>query len=100
MECVNLLADNGVEHVVLKGPIFALQAYHNLSLRQFSDLDILIHPKDFPKVYDLLEASGFVPKHKLGRKQKNSGFGHTTNIPSISREILLKSIGMLPLEKI
>ena len=69
MECVNILADHGIEHVVLKGPIFAVQAYPNLSLRQFSDLDILIHPKDFPKVYDLLEASGYEPKQKLGRKQ-------------------------------
>ena len=69
VECVNLLADHGIEHVVLKGPIFAVQAYPNLSLRQFSDLDILIHPKDFSKVYDLLEASGYEPKQKLGRKQ-------------------------------
>ena len=69
VECVNLLADHGIEHVVLKGPIFAVQAYPNLSLRQFSDLDILIHPKDFPKVYDLLEASGYEPKQKFGGKQ-------------------------------
>ena len=70
VECVDLLVKNEIEYCVLKGAIFAIQAYDDLSLRQFSDLDILIHPKDFPRVYALLEEARYAPKIKLGKKQQ------------------------------
>ena len=68
IKCVELLANNGIECVVLKGPIYAMQAYGAVTLRQYADLDILIHQIDFPKTYDLLEQSGYVPAFKLDRK--------------------------------
>ena len=70
INCVELLANNGIECVVLKGPIYAIQAYAALGLRQYTDLDILIHRIDFPKAYDLLEKSGYVPAFKLDKKLK------------------------------
>ncbi len=55
---VDLLAENEIECLVLKGPAIALQVYGELALRAFSDIDILIRQKDFSAVYDLLIQSG------------------------------------------
>ena len=71
VQCVEALTSNGIETIILKGPILALQAYGDLNMRQFSDLDILIHQTDFPKVYDLLVKSGYTPVFKLDDRQKN-----------------------------
>ena len=70
VECTELLSNNGIECIVLKGPVYAIQAYGDLTLRQFSDLDILIHQVDFPKAYNLLEQSRYDPIFKLNDKQK------------------------------
>ncbi len=70
IQCVELLEENGINCINLKGPVLALQAYGDLKLRQFSDLDILIHPMDFPKAYDVLEQAGYSPSFKLDEKQR------------------------------
>jgi hypothetical protein len=70
VQFVELLSDHEIECVILKGPAFALQAYGDITLRQFSDLDILIHENDFPRVYDLLLQFGYIPISKLGSKQQ------------------------------
>jgi hypothetical protein len=45
--------------LAMKGPVLAMQAYGALSLRQFGDLDILIHPQDFRLAYELLTHMGY-----------------------------------------
>ena len=42
-----------------KGPALAMIAYGNLSLRQFGDLDILVHQRDYLTIRDLLLAQGY-----------------------------------------
>lgn len=69
IQLANLLADKGIDFVVLKGPVYALQAFGDLAFRQFADLDILIHIDDFSSVYALLIQSGYSPAFKLGPKQ-------------------------------
>jgi hypothetical protein len=44
--------------VPFKGPALAVQAYGDLSLRQYDDLDLLIHEADVPRAYQLLIANG------------------------------------------
>ena len=51
---LNLLAAHDIAAVPFKGPTLAAIAYGDISLRQFSDLDILIHERDFLKTRDLL----------------------------------------------
>jgi hypothetical protein len=55
----------GISAVPLRGPALAAFAYGNLSLRQFSDLDILIHRHDVPKAKDLLISQGYQPIFSL-----------------------------------
>ncbi|MDQ3472225.1 MAG: nucleotidyltransferase family protein [Acidobacteriota bacterium] len=54
-----LFVDNDIRAVPYKGPTLALQLYGNVALRQFSDLDILVHPRDVLRARDLLLAEGY-----------------------------------------
>lgn len=47
LEIVRTLTAAGIPVLPFKGPLLAMQAYGNLSLRQFVDLDILVQPKHF-----------------------------------------------------
>jgi hypothetical protein len=58
---LDLLAEAGIEAMPFKGPALAIQAYGDLSMRSFCDLDILIHEKDFDRVYKLLVDNRFTP---------------------------------------
>ena len=44
-----------------KGTILAESIYGDLSLREFSDLDIIVHDADVSKVEDILTRDGYVP---------------------------------------
>ena len=51
----------GIFAVPYKGPLLATQAYGNLAMRQFSDLDFAIRQRDLPRAAALLKASGYNP---------------------------------------
>lgn len=55
----------GVAALPYKGPALALDAYGDLTLRQFGDLDILIRPDDLRAATGLLSAAGYVPEFEL-----------------------------------
>ena len=57
---LSLLAEHNVAAVPFKGPTLAAIAYGDISLRQFSDLDILIHERDFLKTRDLLLGDRYI----------------------------------------
>ena len=54
-----LLEDNGIEVLNWKGPTLALQAYGDLSLRQFQDIDTLVKKEDLEKAKAVLLENGF-----------------------------------------
>ncbi len=78
-EVVDLLDSERIPSVPLKGPVLAATAYGNLSLRQFGDLDILVHRQDVLKAKNLLTSAGYVnsfgltteAEHALIRYQKD-----------------------------
>src|SRR5215207_3754046 len=49
LKLLTLLAAAGVEAVPFKGPLLALSAYGDSSMRQFADLDLLVRPADVPR---------------------------------------------------
>jgi Uncharacterised nucleotidyltransferase len=59
----SLLAAAGVPAVSFKGPVLAAMAYGSIELRQFVDLDILVHQTDLPRVADVLTAEGYLSPH-------------------------------------
>lgn len=70
VELAGLLNGAGIEFLVLKGPVMALQAYGDLALRPYTDLDILIRARDFARAYDLLLQSGYEPASKIDPMQR------------------------------
>ena len=76
-----LFADNDVEAVPYKGPALALQLYGNVALRQFSDLDILVHPRDVFRARDLLLAEGYSPLPQLTDGQQAVLLRTQCNLP-------------------
>ncbi len=56
--------------VPLKGPILAATVYDNLALREFIDLDVLVHTQDVPKAKELLTSLGYRPDYQLTPAQE------------------------------
>lgn len=66
------LESRGIEAIPLKGPCLALQAYGDVRLRGFRDLDFLIRAGDVPAVERRLIASGYETKSaKLEPRKKD-----------------------------
>ena len=65
-----LFEDHGIPAVPFKGPVLASSIYGDLSLRQFSDLDVLINKQEFNKVKGLLLSHGYVPIYRLNNPQE------------------------------
>jgi hypothetical protein len=62
LEVLDLLANSGLEAMPFKGPVLAVQAYGDLSMRSYGDLDILIHANDLSRINLTLTEQGYVPK--------------------------------------
>jgi len=55
---LNLFESHSIPAIPFKGPVLAVSAYGNLSLRQIGDLDILVRERDFHKAKELLLDQG------------------------------------------
>jgi Uncharacterised nucleotidyltransferase len=62
---INLLSENGIRAIPFKGPSLALEAFGDLSSREFGDLDLLLRPADMAKARELLESRGYRPEIKM-----------------------------------
>lgn len=61
--------EDNIECVPLKGPVLSEQLYGDISLRIFSDLDILVPEKKAFQAFNLLISKGFTPELNLNKKQ-------------------------------
>ena len=59
---LKLFAKSKIAAIPFKGIILAIVAYQDFSLREISDLDILVSQKDFDRAKDLLIQQGFAVK--------------------------------------
>lgn len=66
----------GIACFPFKGPVLSAQIYHNLALREYSDLDVLIHPSDVLKTRDILIEQGYRVWSPPHRNHKASRFSH------------------------
>ena len=69
-QVIELLSTNGIEVIPFKGSALAVQAYGDISLRNFCDLDLLIHTEDFCKIYEVLTTAGFCCCFPLTKRMK------------------------------
>jgi hypothetical protein len=76
IKLLHLFKDNGIAAIPFKGPVLAASAYGNLTLREFCDLDILVHERDFLKARELLILHGYQPHQEFDWEQS---FAHSDN---------------------
>jgi hypothetical protein len=55
-------ASNSIHGIPYKGPVLAVQAYGDITAREFDDLDIIVRQRDIPKAHELLMALGYQPR--------------------------------------
>lgn len=59
----------GIPAIPFKGPILALEAYQNLALREFRDLDFLLHDNDVDRAMPILRHLGYERQLKVTESQ-------------------------------
>jgi Uncharacterised nucleotidyltransferase len=64
--------DHGIVALPYKGPVLAAMLYGNVTLRQYSDLDILIRPADLALSRRVLAESGLTPASPLTSRQEKA----------------------------
>jgi hypothetical protein len=69
LKILGLMEEEDILAVPFKGPVLATSIFGDITLRQFSDLDILIHPNHALKARNVLTANGYRPEIELDDKQ-------------------------------
>src|SRR6266850_3896425 len=67
---INLFAASGIEAIPYKGPLLALFAYGDLTLRRFVDLDIMVRKDDVLQARQLMLADGYNAAKSLSLSQQ------------------------------
>jgi len=62
---LDALARQGIDAIPFKGPVAAIQAYGDIGLRAFRDLDFLIHEADLPRALPILADLGYARQKAL-----------------------------------
>ena len=75
----------GIAALPYKGPVLAEILYGNVTMRQFSDLDLLIHSSDLPRIKSALAELGYEPGIELTEREHRdylkSGYEYTFDGP-------------------
>lgn len=75
------LAAAGIAFMPIKGPSLTVAAYGDLSLRQFSDLDVVIHSRDLNRTRALLRDDGYVPVNVVPESLDDLVLGSDYHLP-------------------
>jgi hypothetical protein len=62
----------GIVAIPYKGPALSASVYGNLALREFYDLDILVHRSDVSKAKEVLTSMGYHARYQLTRAQETA----------------------------
>jgi hypothetical protein len=71
---LDALGRAGVEAIPYKGPALAVEAYGDIALRQFLDLDIIVRPRDVGRATEALKRVGFEPHFVLKGAREEEAF--------------------------
>lgn len=69
-----------IEAIPYKGPIAALQAYRDIGLREFMDLDIMVRQRDVPQITEILRTAGY-PSQSSTETENPAPTGSREKIP-------------------
>ena len=68
---LDILDANNIKAITFKGPVTAISAYGDLSLRTFSDLDLLVHPDDFLTLREIAINHGYECDKLMALSERN-----------------------------
>lgn len=63
IKITDLLHNEGIRAMPYKGPVLAVQAYGDVALREFEDLDIILGQRDMASVNEIAKNLGYRPQH-------------------------------------
>lgn len=69
---LNALTTAGIEVMPYKGLALAEAIYGDIALRQAGDIDLLVRPRDFARVRDVVREFGYVPHFNLSLQQEGA----------------------------
>jgi hypothetical protein len=75
----------GIAAVPFKGPVLAISVYGDVALRQFCDLDILIHRRDVITARDVLNSANYANSYGIGPAQEAALIGLQKDLQLTSR---------------
>jgi len=62
IQVLQLFREKGIEAASYKGPVLAAQAYGDVALREFEDVDIVLRQRDLPVAHQVIVGMGYQPK--------------------------------------
>ena len=63
IKILDLFRSQGIHAIPYKGPVLAVQAYDDVTLREFEDLDVVLRQSDLPKAHEVMLGLGYRPKY-------------------------------------
>lgn len=72
---LRMFADAGIDVIILKGGALAEIVYHDIGLRPFSDVDILIREDDLKRAKEVMIKIGYVLDERISPEAHNEEFG-------------------------
>jgi len=85
IKILTLLDSHGIGAVPLKGPVLAGLAYGDVALRQFEDLDILVHKTDALKARELLYSSDYADEFRARPDAAKALLSYQLHLSLLSR---------------
>lgn len=76
LKVLDLFRDHGISVIPYKGPTLDVLGYQDRSLRQFCDLDLIIHRRDVLKAKGILLAQGFQAEIPLSPGEESAYLQH------------------------
>ncbi|EKU97455.1 hypothetical protein Lepto7375DRAFT_6646 [Leptolyngbya sp. PCC 7375] len=67
---LDILKKHQIDAITFKGPMTAMVAYGDLSLRTFYDLDLLVHSHDFFKLRDIAKNHGYTCDLLMAKEER------------------------------
>jgi hypothetical protein len=62
IKITDLFRSRGIQAMPYKGPVLAVQAYGDVTLREFDDLDIVLRQSDMAKANEVIQEAGYRPR--------------------------------------
>ncbi|MGH9756273.1 MAG: nucleotidyltransferase domain-containing protein, partial [Candidatus Acidiferrales bacterium] len=92
VKILGLFASAKILAIPYKGPVVAAQAYGDVALREFEDLDIILCQRDLPRAHEILASLGYRPKFPwiLAAAAKKSFVPGEYNYRDLSRQIMVE----------